>query len=149
MNLFTVKFLKRYFVLDLRSILLRHSSPVLYGNVVRLHCMVDTNYQLLNYSWFKDNIILKLTDGERMQTLPSGILKIRNYKVSDNGNYSCRVNNGYKEMNSDMLSVQGQCNSYKLACVSSCTLLHDCKHVMFFFHQQLYPRAVSMFILEE
>ena len=97
--------------LDLQNISVHLSSPALFSNVVRLKCSVETN-QPVKYTWFKDNIALSVSRDSRLDVLPSGVLRIRDYNTSDDGNYSCRAENSYKVITSRCLKVVGQGKIY-------------------------------------
>lgn len=97
-----------FFLLDLQNIFVHLSSPAFFNNIVRLKCSVDTN-QPVAYKWFKNNITLDASRDSRLQVLPSGVLRIRDYRVSDDGSYFCRAENAYKAINSREVTVAGQC----------------------------------------
>ena len=63
----------------------------------------------MTYTWFKENIPLNAFRGDRLEVLSSGVLRIRDFKISDNGNYSCRAENAYKAITSRGVKVDGQC----------------------------------------
>ena len=94
-------------LLVLQNISVYLSSPVFFNNTVRLKCSVETN-QPVTYVWFKNNITLDTSRDSRLEVLPSGVLRIRDYRISDNGNYSCRAENAYKAVNSREVNVVGQ-----------------------------------------
>ena len=100
-----------YLSSDLQNISVHLSSPALFNNVVRLKCDVKTNHPV-KYTWFKDNIALIASKDARQEVLPSGVLRIRDYRISDNGNYSCRAENAFKVITSRGLKVTGQCKLY-------------------------------------
>ena len=95
-------------MLDLQNISVHLSSPAFFNNIVRLKCFVETN-QPVAYKWFKNNITLDASRNSRLQVLPSGVLRIRDYRVSDDGSYSCRAENAYKAIHSREVTVAGQC----------------------------------------
>ncbi|XP_028402600.1 protogenin-like [Dendronephthya gigantea] len=88
----------------LQGISVQLASPVLLNNVVRITCIVDTN-QPVKLSWFKDNIELDTSQDKRLET--SGILRIIDYKASDNGIYSCQARTGFKVITSKGVKVFG------------------------------------------
>ena len=62
----------------------------------------------MKYTWFKDNVVLSVSGDSRLEALPSGILRIRDYNISDDGNYSCRAENSYKVITSRDIKIVGQ-----------------------------------------
>lgn len=96
-----------FLVVDLRNITIHLSYPAVFNNAVRLKCNVETN-QHVTYTWYKDNVMLNASENGRLEYLPSGVLRINSYKVSDNGNYSCRAENSYKRVSSRAVNVEGR-----------------------------------------
>ena len=93
------------FLSDLQGIFVELASPVLLNNVVRIKCCVDTN-QPVKFSWFKDNIALDMTEDKEHGIC--GTLRIIDYKVSDNGIYSCEARTDFKVITSKGIKVFGK-----------------------------------------
>lgn len=90
---------------------LNFPSNVIYGKRTAVTCTVIDGDPPFSFSWFKDGVELKETQGIFIQEASDGFtstLSIAKVEAISNGNYSCRVKNskGMEEKH-DVLLVKG------------------------------------------
>ena len=83
------------------------SAEIVEGSSVTLTCSSDAN-PAAKYTWYKENHML--CQG------PDGIFHIYSISSEDGGNYYCKSENQYGEINSLFLfiDVQCECRNYQL-----------------------------------
>ncbi|XP_036952803.1 B-cell receptor CD22-like isoform X1 [Acanthopagrus latus] len=87
------------YVPRLPSVSVSPSAEIVEGSSVTLTCSSDAN-PAANYTWYKEN-----------QTLiqgPEGIYNFSSISSEDRGNYSCKSENKYREINSSFLFLDVQ-----------------------------------------
>ena len=84
----------------LPSVSVSPSAEIVEGSSVTLTCSSDAN-PAANYTWYKENQML--FQGQ------DGIYHFSSISSEDRGNYSCKSENKYREINSSFLFLDVQC----------------------------------------
>ena len=88
----------------LPSVSVSPSAEIVEGSSVTLTCSSDAN-PAANYTWYKEK--------QELLRGPEGIYHFSSISSEDRGNYSCKSENQYGEINSSFVSIDVQCEYKK------------------------------------
>ena len=84
----------------LPSVSVSPSAEIVEGSSVTLTCSTDAN-PAANYTWYKEK--------QELLRGPEGIYHFSSISSEDRGNYSCKSENQYGEINSSFIFLDIQC----------------------------------------
>jgi len=70
------------------------------GNYAIIKCSVDSSSKVVDFSWYKDDVLLTTTSSE---------IILNNVHLKDAGQYRCHVNNAIERKQSNNVSLTVHC----------------------------------------